>query len=693
MERRIRIRITALIVVILVIAGIFGFRLYNLQGTQDEEAQRNANSIAYKTYVDAARGQILDRNGNVLVTNRASYDLVIINFVWSNSATPNQSLMTLLKTCRSLGLEVESHFPVSSTKPYEYTLEEQSEAWQGYFRQFLLSRGWDPDITARVLMENLREDYNIPESWSTEDAYDLIRVRYELELRSVENMPLDNYVLAKDVTSEQLSAVMELGVPGVIVETSTVREYNTPYLAHILGFTNLMDWDEYESTYRDLGYPMDAVVGKEGVEAAFEEYLHGTSGVKYTRVTSTGEVLEEYWEKVPEPGSNVELTIDIGLQAVGEEALKSTILDLQENGVGTKQEGRDAFAGAVVMIECKTGEVLVSASYPTYDLATFRQNYDQLRDDAASPLLNRALLAEYSPGSIFKMVTAIAAMDKSNISRLFPVVDKGLFLKYADYSYTPACYIYTSTGGAATHGEVNMMQALRDSCNYYFYEVGLMVNSWDLDEVSKALGLGEATGVELAENIGTRGNPDTKAEEYAGTDQAAWVDGDKLQTVIGQGLNHFTPLQMANYTAALANEGVRYEATFLSRVVSWDYQTLLVQNNPQIAAILEMSEEAKLCIEEGMIMAAETGTAYTYLQNYPIKVAAKTGTAQHGSGGSDNCSFVCYAPADDPEVAIAIYVEKGAQGGNLGQIAVKLLDAYFAQSSRYETTTGENAVN
>ena len=294
MERRIRVRITALIAVILVIVGIFGFRLYAVQGSQDEEAQRKANSIPYITYVDAARGQILDRNGNVLVTNRASYDLVIINFVWSNSQTPNQSLMTLLKTCRELGLKVESHFPVSNTKPYEYTLEEQSEAWQGYFRQFLLSRGWDPDITARVLMENLREDYHIPDSWSTEDAFELIRVRYELELRSVEDMPLDNYVLAKDVTSEQLSAVMELGVPGVIVETSTVREYKTPYLAHILGYTGLMNRDEYQNIYKDRGYFMDAVVGKEGVEAAFEEYLHGASGRKYTRVSSTGEVLEEY---------------------------------------------------------------------------------------------------------------------------------------------------------------------------------------------------------------------------------------------------------------------------------------------------------------------------------------------------------------------------------------------------------------
>lgn len=693
MERRIRVRITALIVMILLITGLFSFRLYKVQGSMDEEARRKSDSTYYTTYVDAARGQILDRNGNVLVTNRASYDLVIINFVLFNSRNPNDSLMTLLRTCDELGLDVISHFPVSQERPYVYTLDDYSQAWQGYFRQFLTSRGWDPDITAHVLMDNLREDYNIPEDWPLEDAYDLIRVRYELELRSVDGMPLDNYTLATDVSSAQLAAIMELGIPGVIVETSTVREYHTPYAAHLLGHTGLMNWEEYDSIYRDQGYFMDAVVGKEGVELAFESYLHGTDGRKFTRVSSDGEVLEEYYLSVPQPGGNVELTIDIGLQAVGEEALKSTILDLQENGVGTKKEGKDAFAGAVVMVECKTGDVLVSGSYPTYNLATFNKDFNTLRDDPASPLMNRALLAEYPPGSIYKMVTAIAAMDRADVSRLFPVVDQGLFLKYKDYNYTPACYIYTSTGGAATHGKVNMMEALKESCNYYFYEVGLMLNAQDLDEIAMALGLGEPTGVELAENTGSRSNPETKAIQYAGTDQSAWVDGDMLQAVIGQGLNHFTPLQMATYTAALANEGVRYKSTFLNRVVSWDYQELLVENQPEIASVLEMSDEAKLCIEEGMLMAAESGTADTFLSDYPIAVAAKTGTAQHGSGGSDHSSFVCYAPAEDPEVAIAIYIEKGAQGGNLGQIAAKLLDAYFAQSSKYETTTAENTVN
>ncbi len=691
MERRMRIRITALIVSIFVVVGLFSFRLYKVQGSLDETARRKSDSTYYITYVDAARGQILDRNGRVLVTNRASYDLTIVNYVLFNSRHPNESLLSLLHTCQELGLDVVSHFPVSSTKPYTYTLDQYSEAWQGYFRKFLTSRGWDPDISARVLMDNLREDYHIPEDWSLEDMYDLIRVRYELELRLVDNMPLDNYTLAKDVSPEQLAAIMELGIPGVIVETSTVREYKTPYAAHLLGHTGLMSWDEYDGIYRDQGYLMDAVVGKEGVEYSFESDLHGTAGRTFTRVASDGEVLEEYYLETPQPGNNVELTIDIDLQAVGETALAATIEDLRANGVGSKQEGKDAEGGAVVMVEVDTGDVLVCANYPTYDLSTFNRDFNLLKDQADKPLYNRALLAEYHPGSIYKMVTAIAAVDCADIGRHYQIRDRGIFREYEDQGYTPACYIYTSSG--VTHGLVNMMEAISSSCNYYFYSVGLEVDTADVDRVAQTLGLGEPTGIELPENIGLRSNPQTKAEAYHGTGEAAWVDGDKLQGAIGQGLNAFTPMQMACYTAALANDGVRNKATFLNRVVSWDYKELLFDNQPQILSTLEISEEAKTCIREGMVMAAEEGTAYSFLSDYPIPVAAKTGTAQHGASGSDHASFVCFAPADDPEVAIAVYVEKGAQGGNLGQVARQLLDAYFSQSSRYETLTGENVVH
>ena len=690
MERRARFRTGIFVAVILVIMALFTFRLYALQTSLTEEEIRTSNSLTIWTTVDAARGKILDRNGTVMVGNRASYNLIMIGYVFFNGPSPNESLLELLALCDELGIDVESDFPVSETRPYTYTLEDYSEAWQSYFRKFLTSRGWDPDMSAQNLMRNLREDYNIPDGLTEEEAYRLIAVRFELELRTIEGMPLDNYILARDVSSEDLAAVMELGVPGVLVETTTVREYNTTYAAHLLGHTGSMDAYEYENLYPD--YAMDAVVGKEGVEYTFEKYLHGADGLLETTILSTGEVLEQKYLSTPEPGNNVELTIDLGLQMTAENALAQVIQNLQENGVGSQKEGKDADSGAVVVLDATNNEVLAMASYPTYDPARYNLDFNELAEADGNPLLNHALQGLYPPGSIYKMVTAIAAMEFANVGAYYQVTDQGVFTKYELQGYAPACYIWRSSG--RTHGTVNMMQALAVSCNYYFYEVGLQVATENVDYVAERLGLGEPTGIELYEETGTRANAETKAEVFAGTDMAAWVDGDKLQASIGQSLNSFTPLQMACYVSALANQGTRYKATLLSRVVSWDYQDLILESQPEIASQLDMDEKTIACINEGMKMTVSdySGTANSYLSDYPIAVAAKTGTAQHGSGGSDNASFVCYAPADDPQIAIAVYVEHGAQGGNLANVVRPILDAFFSQESKYETTYNENTV-
>lgn len=690
MERRARFRTGIFVAVILVIMALFTFRLYALQTSLTEEEIRTSNSLTIWTTVDAARGKILDRNGTVMVGNRASYNLIMIGYVFFNGPSPNESLLELLALCDELGIDVESDFPVSETRPYTYTLEDYSEAWQSYFRKFLTSRGWDPDMSAQNLMRNLREDYNIPGGLTEEEAYRLIAVRFELELRTIEGMPLDNYILARDVSSEDLAAVMELGVPGVLVETTTVREYNTTYAAHLLGHTGSMDAYEYENLYPD--YAMDAVVGKEGVEYTFEKYLHGADGLLETTILSTGEVLEQKYLSTPEPGNNVELTIDLGLQMTAENALAQVIQNLQENGVGSKKEGKDADSGAVVVLDATNNEVLAMASYPTYDPARYNLDFNELAEADGNPLLNHALLGLYPPGSIYKMVTATAAMEFANVGAYYQVTDQGVFTKYELQGYAPACYIWRSSG--RTHGTVNMMQALAVSCNYYFYEVGLQVATENMDYVAERLGLGEPTGIELYEETGTRANAETKAEIFAGTDMEAWVDGDKLQASIGQSLNSFTPLQMACYVSALANQGTRYKATLLSRVVSWDYQDLILESQPEIASRLDMDEKTVACINEGMKMTVSdySGTANSYLSDYPISIAAKTGTAQHGSGGSDNASFVCYAPADDPQIAIAVYVEHGAQGGNLANVVRPILDAFFSQESKYETTYNENTV-
>ena len=688
MEYKIKFRLGLLMLIFAVLLGLYGLRLVNLQVIEKPQVSTGTGTYTYDTRVTAARGQILDRNGNVLVSNRASYDLIITNFALFSSDDPNESLRQLVNLGRQLGVEFTDHLPITDTKPYTYITEEFDGTWNYYFREFLDHYDWDSDISAPQLIKLMRSRFRIPNDWTDAEVRGVLGLRYELDLRYYTSLP--TYILHKDVDSVQLAELMELGTPGLSVMASTVREYNTTYAAHILGHIGQMDAEEYEY-YKTLGYAMDAYVGKDGLEKVFESELHGTDGLLRTTVDRDGNIVSQYYVEEPIAGNNVELTIDISLQMTAEEALEAMILSLRENGVNRAGDGMDAKGGAVVVINVKTGEVLACVSYPTYNLATYSRDFNELLEDPYSPMFNRALDATYPPGSTFKMVTTIAAIDSGTIPRNYAVEDKGIYTFYEDYQ--PACFYYTANH--LTHGIINVEQALAVSCNYYFYEVGRMTGWQAIDSTAKALGLGEATGIELPEHVGHRGNPETKMELYGGTDLQAWTGGDTLSLSIGQSENRFTPMQLAVYTAALANRGVRYRATFLSRVISADYQTLLYEMTPEVESELEISDEAYLAYTNGMRTAVSTqrGTANRVFGNYEIGVAAKTGTAQHGSSGSDHASFVCYAPLDDPQIAIAIYVENGAQGGNLGNIARAVFDVYFATQYVNDTVATENTAN
>ncbi len=688
MERRIRFRVGVLLLIIVV--GLFAFAgsVYKMQLETDvQEAAGTLSTYTYYTTVSAARGNILDRDGEVLVTNRASYNLTLMNYTLFNSDSPNQSLLTLAEKCRELGVEYADHLPVSDTRPYTYTTEDFSSTWQSHFKSYLREQGWDSDMTAENLIRLMRRKYSIPSDWTDEQIRMVVGLRYELSLRYYSWSTLGVYTLTTDISSADMAAILELGIPGLNVETTTVRQYNTTLLAHLLGRVGLMNAEEYEY-FAELGYPMNAYVGKDGLEQALEEYLHGSDGTRVTTIDSNGEIVEQYYSTEPVAGDNVILTIDLDLQQATEDALENVILSLRQNGVGDDKEGTDAQGGAMVVLDVENFEVLASASYPTFDLSTYSQDFYDLLEADYSPLYNRVLQAAYDPGSVFKMVTAIAAIDYAEVGRHYEIVDKGLYEFYEDYQ--PACLLWKL---GLTHGTLNMMQALAQSCNYYFYEIGRVTGITAIDEVSRLLGLGEATGVELPEELGWRGNPETKAKLHADDpDESGWYGADLLQVAIGQGDNKFTPMQLACYTAALANGGTRYGASYLQRVVSSDYSEIILQNQPEILSELDISEDAMLAVSEGMRMASTEGTAASYLKNYSIAVASKTGTAQHGGTGSDNASFVCYAPADDPQIAIVVYVERGAQGGYLANAAKAVMDVYFSQTGGAETVMQENTV-
>jgi penicillin-binding protein 2 len=703
MERITRLRVTVLLTLFGLLIGFFALKLYDLQMIQTGGNTDNVKKFYTVTRVKAARGDILDRNGNVLVTNRATYDMVFNHYVLLSNENPNGQLLKLVQLCRELGVTYNEHFPITMEAPFRYTLDEMSSSAQNHFQAYLpvVGGGLDSDISAPVLIRTLREYYKIPEDWSDADARAVIGLRYELRLRQdITNLP--NYVFMEDVDNETLAAILELGTPGLNTEESMVRVYNTEYGAHILGYIGAITAKQWQEVYKGKdGYQMDALVGQSGLEEAFEEYLHGVDGYRVDVVTSDGTLIDQYYRKDPDTGEefrpvagkNVELTIDLDLQTTAEEQLDALITELR-NQIDENPDdddipdGADAEGGSVVVMDVKTGQILACASYPTYNLSTFREDYSELAQDPYAPLFNRALQATYAPGSTYKMNMVIAGINSGAISSGTMITDQGVYKKYAGFN--PKCLTWTTSG--KTHGTIDAAQALCVSCNYFFYALADSGRlDWNIvDRTAQALGLGEATGVELFEYTGYRANAQTKKLLHTAEGTSGWYPADQITASIGQSDNKFTPMQLCVYTSTLANRGTRYKATFLNRVVSSDYTQLEYVNEPVIVSQFQISDDAYYAYTKGMRDVALTGTARSILKNYPIAVAAKTGTAETDSGGSDNGAFVCYAPYDDPEIAIVVYGEKAGHGRTMGQIAKALLDTYFQDELVGDLIPGEN---
>lgn len=706
MERMTRFRSSVLLGIFGFVLFLFATKLFSLQIIETKGNTDNATTYSTITTVRAARGDILDRNGNILVGNRASYDLVFNHYVIKSADDRNQYLYNLLKKCAELGVTHNDHFPITATQPFQYTLDSYNASWQRYYQSFMVDWGLDPDITAPLLVERMRERYDLPEEWTDEEARGVIGLRYEFDLRGVTNLP--NYVFIEDVSNENLSAILELNTPGLMVESSTVREYHTPYAAHILGYMGGMDdadWKKYE----EQGYSMDAYIGQSGFEEAFEEYLHGIDGSRLDVVSKDGAIVSQKYLEGKEPiaGNNVETTIDITLQKIAEDSLAEVMHNLTDPEINTSEgesTGLDAQGAAVIVMKVKTGEILACASYPTYDLANISKPevWNAIMEDELKPFFNRAFGANYAPGSTFKMCTLVAAMQNVNskgeriLDYMETIQDKGVFTSLGE-GFNPKCLLYSSV--QATHGTIDATDALKVSCNYFFYELGYRMTWEMMDEAAKGFGLGEPTGIELTESIGWRANPTSKAASYTGPD-AVWNAGDRVLAAIGQSENRYSPLQLCVYACTLANRGTRYRATFLNRVASSDYRTLIKQNEPEIVSKMDISYDTYEMYMTGMrkVITDISGTANKYFggredpKTFPVEVCAKTGTAQHSSGGSDHAAFICFAPKNDPEIAVAIYGEKAAHGSWLAPVAEDILEAYFEMEAASDVFTYENKV-
>ena len=698
MERISRVRAIALLLIFSLVLSLYAGKLFSLQIIETDGNTDNTTVYTTVTTVRAARGDILDRNGIVLVGNRASYDLVFNHYVIKSAEGRNEYLYRLYHKCLELGVDYLDHFPMTRTRPFEYTLNDYTTAWQNYFQNFMRDSGLDSDISAPLLLEKLRSRYEIPEDWTDEEARAVVGMRYEFDLRGVTNLP--TYTFMEDVSDEHLSAILELNTPGLMVESSTVREYHTQYAAHILGYMGGMDAADWE-IYGPQGYSMDAYIGQSGFEEAFEGWLHGIDGTRVDVVSRDGTVVQQYYKKDPIAGNNVETTIDINIQMIAEDALAEVMARITNPEINKEAGGLglDAEGAAVIVMEVKTGQILACASYPSFNLATMNQDWDIIEADPLKPFFNRAFGAYYAPGSTFKMCTLTAAMENGLLDYQEKIIDKGVFTEYAGFA--PKCLLYSSVPGA-THGEIDATDALKVSCNYFFYWLGHLMTIEMLDETSKGFGLGEPTGIELTEKIGWRANRESKKASYTGTN-ANWTAGDRVLAAIGQSENRFTPLQLCVYACTLANQGTRYRATFLNRVVSSDYRQLVHETQPEILSTMEISWETYDMYIRGMrkVITELGGTADKYfggredpdgIGSFPVAVCAKTGTAEHASGGSDHGAFICFAPMEDPVIAVAIYGEKVAHGSSLAPVAERILEEYFETIYASEVFIYENQI-
>lgn len=697
-------RVRGVVGVLLIFILLFAWVLYDLQYVHGADyLAQSRRKIAKTETVEAARGEILDRYGRVLVTNRESYN---VSLDTSFMKDVNTTLTKLLDICRTEGVTWADTLPISSETPFVFTFDTASSGAISNLYALAESLKWTDTLpdreeadsiraaaqegqgvsypSADAFLDKLRTYYEIDPLLPDSELRALVGVRYELSLRSRE-ITYTSYVFAQDVDMPFIVTVKEADLPGVNIDTTTVREYKTPYAAHLLGRVGPIYSDEW-SVYQELGYDYNAIVGKEGVELAFESYLHGTPGKRNIETNDQGKVVsgDDNWVVdqatgevlAPDPGDNAILTLDIKLQEAVERALASGI-------EGLKSE--DTEGGAAVVIDVRDGGVLAMASYPTFDLTTYTQNYNALLTDPLNPLLNRATRQVYPPGSTFKMVTAIGALEEGIIEPDTEILDTGRYLYYDDYQ--PQCWIYRDSGGWRTHEEENVSDAIMDSCNVFFFDAGRRLGISLLEQYAAAFGLGESTGIELSEATGWMDGP-----EYTESHGQTWYEGNTLPAAIGQGNSRFTPLQLANYVATLANGGTHYSAHLLKEVKSNDYSQVVERYEPQVLNQLDIEPENLAAVTEGMLRVTTEGSAKTYFADLGVQVAAKTGSAQVSSETESNALFVAFAPYENPEIALAIVVEKGGSGSTLANIAAEILEYYFSSGSGMETVTPENTL-
>lgn len=672
------------IIVILLFCAIF-FRLVKLQVVMGQDyKQQSENRLVSQEIIEAPRGIIMDRNGKPLVTNRQGFS-VEISKKDITYARLNDVILKTVELLESYDQKYNDSLPITKDTfaftYYSYSGDERVRKIQN----FKSSIGAPSNATGLDCIKLLAKEYEIEDRYTNEQLRKIVGVRYEMKYRDFS--AATSFVLAQDVSLDIVSHIEEDNETycNVNITTGPMRHYHYPGVAsHILGRVGIIYKEEYEALKDTNEYGMNDLIGKDGLEKSLEKYLKGVNGQKNTS-RSINDVSGYENNDVPaKVGNSVVLTIDIELQKVAEQALASTIADIRQNAYKKKDNaGADAGGGAVVVTDVNTGEILAMATYPTYDITTFDDDYEKLSTNKLNPLFNRAISGIYAPGSVFKLLTSVAGLEEGVITKNKVIRCEGVY-KYYDQKFN--CWIWTDQ--SRTHKNMTVETAIQNSCNYFFYELGKELGQEVMYKYGKEYGLGELTGIELeGESKGVLANSEYKELNF----DTQWYPGDNLQMAIGQSYNLFTPVQISNYIATIANGGTRYKPHLTKSIRDIYTGEPVISEKPQVLNKVTMSEETYKTVTHGMRMVSDIDGTASIFADFPIEVCSKTGSAQV-SKGSANGVFASYAPYKDPQISVAIVIENAGSGSALAPVAKKIYEKYFDLYGENETPDEDSEV-
>ena len=686
-KKEINFRYNLITIFTYIVGVILIVQLFNLQIVNGAKYRQESNTrLTRESTLEAARGDILDRSGNILVTSSQKFNLELYKSK-IDTETLNNSILKIVNVLEKYEVSYTDSFPIS-INPFQFTIPDDN------LKKWKKNNEIDENATAEEAFYVFKDKYKISNQ-DVSEIRKIIAIRYAISIEGYSSTK--SLTIAKDIPREAIAEFSENSenYPGINISVQPVRLYKEGTLAsHILGYAAKISDDEYKNLKGD--YDQNDLIGKTGIESLFEKYLKGKKGTKQIDMAVDGTTTAEVVEDEAIAGSNVILTIDSKLQKIAEEALKDNIEKIKNGGFGKVY---DAKGGSCVVMNVKTGEVLAMASYPDYNPQSFAngissEEWKSYNENTSYPLLNKCIQSAYEPGSIFKMVTAIAGLESGNISLTERINDTGVYKKYGtDWK----CWYYTDyhTG----HGYLNVIGAIQKSCNFFFYETADRMGIDTLDKYAKYFGLGTKTGIELPGEVS--GNLASK--EYVKSINESWNPGDTINAAIGQGYNKFTPLQMAKYISMVANGGNKVDVSIVKSIqnadgteVSKDEINKFVSEKLEISKDNEseditLNSEYVNAVKEGMrsVTSGEAGTAYARFKNFNISVGGKTGSAEAGKDakGKDivNAWFAAFAPYEDPEIAVVVMVENGGHGNYTAEAVRNVMAEYFGMNTQNVT--------